>query len=397
MCSVLSFSLKRQSFISFWLLLFSGLLTGSLQAQSDGQFALLLRFEGELRVERADGAFVEQPARGTRIFAGDTVQTGTASTALIIFPTNKTTLNVAADTRLTLNRHRFIPPAPGAATAEARAGTNETELTLDFGDIVGKVESLDRNAASHRFEVRTPVGVAGVRGTIFRIRYIPPAPGQPPVLTISTVQGVVVVSKVVAAGVTQNTQLSPEGEPQSTPAEESGMQQTEIPAGSEVEVLADINTETGEITVLSVESGRSVDAQTAQAITTAVEAVTLTAEETQILAQAEAEQPTETESPQDQQQSEEPSEESSEESQESGEESQESQESGEETPESQESQESTQSTESTESTQSTQSQDSTDSQDSAEPAEAEAPAPVAPLPDIQVENPVTPGAGNPGS
>jgi hypothetical protein len=359
-------------------------------AQSSSQFALLMRYDGTLTLERSDGSQLSQPARGERVFAGDTVLTGANSSALIIFPTNQTTLNLAAETRLTLNTHRFAAPQAQGATETARSGINETELTLDYGDIVGKVETLDRNAPNHRFEVRTPVGVAGVRGTIFRIRFVPPAPGQPPVLTISTTQGLVVMRKNVVAGVTQNTQVNSDGESETAPAEESGTVETEIGAGSELEVLVDIDTETGEITVVSIESGQTLDPAVSEAIAETVENIELTTEETAILAQAEGEnlEAAPESGPGD-------TEDTSEDTEEASEESGESESAEDPQPEAENSEgPETGETEpgNTNENNSPEGADAQNTGDEAPETPAETP-PVAPLPEVQVENVVTPGAG----
>ena len=51
-------------------------------------------------------------------------------------------------------------------------GTSVTKLNLTRGELVGRVVHLNVDKGSE-FTVRTPVGAAGIRGTIFRIIFRP--------------------------------------------------------------------------------------------------------------------------------------------------------------------------------------------------------------------------------
>jgi hypothetical protein len=170
-------------------------------------FALLVRFEGDVEYLRAGRGQPSRPVRGERLFAGDTLITGNNGRALLVFPGNETRLNVAPESRLVLNNLLFTAPSA------SDGGVNQTDLTLEYGDLVGRVRSLDRDNPNHRFHIRTAVGVAGIRGTTFRIRYIPPVDNQPPLLEISTLEGLVVVLPVELFAVTPTaTEAGPTGE-----------------------------------------------------------------------------------------------------------------------------------------------------------------------------------------
>jgi hypothetical protein len=74
-----------------------------------------------------------------------------------------------------------------------REGDRETYLNLQSGEILGNVKKISGNS---RYEIETPHGVAGIRGTDFQISIALNADGSYAV-TFTSVTGQVIVSAVV--------------------------------------------------------------------------------------------------------------------------------------------------------------------------------------------------------
>jgi hypothetical protein len=74
-----------------------------------------------------------------------------------------------------------------------REGDTDTMLDLETGSILGNVKKL---SASSRYEIKTPHGVAGIRGTDFQIVVVPQPDGRF-VVTFTSVTGEILVSAVV--------------------------------------------------------------------------------------------------------------------------------------------------------------------------------------------------------
>jgi hypothetical protein len=75
----------------------------------------------------------------------------------------------------------------------AREGDTKTMLAIKTGSILGQVKKL---SASSTYEIKTPHGVAGIRGTDFGIVVYEDANGNP-VVTFTSVSGQVIVSAIV--------------------------------------------------------------------------------------------------------------------------------------------------------------------------------------------------------
>jgi len=65
---------------------------------------------------------------------------------------------------------------------------SHTKLRMTYGELVGNVKHLN---AKSTFDVQTPVGAAGIRGTTFRLVYRPSGNGQA-FFTLSTASGTVI-------------------------------------------------------------------------------------------------------------------------------------------------------------------------------------------------------------
>ena len=183
--------------ILIWVFLCAFFAVGSLRAQAPAA--------GEPAVKGGAEAIVVARLKGTvtktlpgqaavQVKVGDAVETkakiNTAqnSSVVLVF-SNGTTTNLEADSELIIEEFLQDPfdQALQVATATKEPSRSTTRLALNRGELVGDVKELNYNAGS-TFKVVTPVGAAGIRGTIFRIVFRPSGSGQA-FFTLSTAQG----------------------------------------------------------------------------------------------------------------------------------------------------------------------------------------------------------------
>lgn len=116
---------------------------------------MVTAISGNVRFKTSDGGFQPLTA-GTQLNGGETVLTGPRSSAAYRFADN-TTLTQQDSSKLTFGR----------LAAYGKTGMVSTELTLDSGRL--EASAAKQQAPSGGFKVNTPVAVAGLRGTGFRL------------------------------------------------------------------------------------------------------------------------------------------------------------------------------------------------------------------------------------
>jgi hypothetical protein len=127
------------------------------------------------------------------ISQGSTVSTGKDSSVILVF-SNGATINLGADALLDIEEFTqdpFTTPF-NAADATEEPTSSTTRLNMRRGELVGHVAKLHR-AKGSKFDVSTPVGAAGIRGTTFRIVYRPNGAGHA-LFTMTTLEGTVEVT-----------------------------------------------------------------------------------------------------------------------------------------------------------------------------------------------------------
>jgi hypothetical protein len=95
---------------------------------------------------------------GTVLYSGSTIKTGSGSIVDLFMGKSAGFVRVVENTTLVLDKLAFTET--GADTVV------ETQLNLPEGTILGNVNKL---SAASKYEVKVPNGVAGIRGTRFRI------------------------------------------------------------------------------------------------------------------------------------------------------------------------------------------------------------------------------------
>ena len=181
------------------LLLCAASLNASAQIQAGAIKAV--RVEGDVQKLLADGTQVVV-TEGELITEKDTLVTGANSSVVLVFM-NGSTVQVGATTRLSIDEFKMDPFAediePGKL--EREPSVSRTSLNIAYGEVVGNVKKLSKGSA---YNVRTPVGAAGIRGTTFLIKLVPTiVNGQNTfTITLSTSAGLVLFTAVAPAGVT---------------------------------------------------------------------------------------------------------------------------------------------------------------------------------------------------
>ncbi len=117
-------------------------------------------------------------AVGDEIKQNYVIQAGAGSSAVLVF-SNGTSVAIAEDTMLAIDEFLQEPFSGENVVAESKVepSTSTTKLNVLRGELVANVKKLNRDKGS-KFEVLTPIGAAGVRGTVFRIVVRADANGQ---------------------------------------------------------------------------------------------------------------------------------------------------------------------------------------------------------------------------
>jgi hypothetical protein len=129
----------------------------------------------------------------TELSVGDKITTGPDSFVYLSVNGLSSAVRIASDTTLVLDKMERI--------GTSREGGRDTMLNLRIGSIVGQVRKV---SAESRYEIMTPHGVAGIRGTDFAVDVVSDGNGQYTV-TFTSITGTVVASAVVNGNIETKT------------------------------------------------------------------------------------------------------------------------------------------------------------------------------------------------
>lgn len=156
-----------------------------------------LKVEGEVLKIAIDGT--QTPIKERDVLKqSDTVSTGRGASVILSFD-NGSTVKLGADSRLAIEEFLIDPFAADykVAGATAEPSVSKTTLNLTYGEMVGDVKKLNTSSS---YSIKTPVGAAGIRGTIYRIVFRPTSDGKA-FFTVQTAEGLVVMEGVTATDV----------------------------------------------------------------------------------------------------------------------------------------------------------------------------------------------------
>ena len=119
---------------------------------------------------------------------GSIIRTAKGASVVLLF-SNGATVNLGTESELDIEQFTQDPFSARIepATLTDEPTTSTTKLRLTRGELVGKVAHLKTTQGSS-FNISTPVGAAGIRGTTFRIVYRPDGTGKA-FFSLTTLEG----------------------------------------------------------------------------------------------------------------------------------------------------------------------------------------------------------------
>ena len=183
-----------------------GFFAGLTPADAQTAPAAPVRVKGQIVAARVQGhveAIGKADGQTRVLHDGDKVTdqtqiiTSPGGSVILVF-SNGATVNVSPDSTLDIEQFEQDPFATDQKVSDMKAEptTSTTKLNLTKGELVGKVVHLNIDKGSE-FTVQTPVGAAGIRGTIFRIVFRPSRDGKA-FFVITTSDGTVVFRGVTS-------------------------------------------------------------------------------------------------------------------------------------------------------------------------------------------------------
>jgi hypothetical protein len=150
------------------------------------------RVQGEVKKLNASA---ESPLKdGDDVVQTDTIVTGKGASVVLVFA-NGSSVRLGSESRLSIDQFLMDPldaPITNPGALKEEPSKSKTTLNLTYGEMVGDVKKLN---SSSSYSIKTPVGAAGIRGTIYRIVYRPSSDGKA-FFQIQTAEGLVVMEGV---------------------------------------------------------------------------------------------------------------------------------------------------------------------------------------------------------
>lgn len=184
------YALHRFLFVAF---VATALSLSALAQIQPGQI-LAAKIDGEVRKIAVDGTTAPLKA-GDKLSETDTVTTGKESSVVLVFM-NGSSVKLGPESRLAIDEFKMDPFAEDIELSKltAEPSVSKTTLNLSYGEMVGDVKKLNTSSS---YSIKTPVGAAGIRGTIYRIVFRPSSDGKA-FFTVTTQSGLVVMEGVSA-------------------------------------------------------------------------------------------------------------------------------------------------------------------------------------------------------
>lgn len=168
-------------------------------------YILVVEAVGDAKIltpEKPEGAVA---AEGMNLRIGDQVVTANGARVGLAF-SNGSLFEVSENSKFSVQE--FLQEPWKFSNEDWRNLENEptkssTKAYIEYGELVVKVKQLDDGSS---MQVSTPLGVAGIRGTTFRIRVVRNTDGSPRTVTVQLVEGRV---DFTPQGGGESTQVAP--------------------------------------------------------------------------------------------------------------------------------------------------------------------------------------------
>ncbi|MFM8364480.1 MAG: FecR domain-containing protein [Verrucomicrobiota bacterium] len=151
-------------------------------------FITVIEAVGDAKIvtpEKPDGA---PAAAGMNLRVGDTVVTTSGGRVGLAF-SNGSLFEVSENTKFSVQEYLQEPwkfSIEEWQKLEHEPTRSQTKAFVEYGDLTVKVKKLDSGSA---MQVSTPLGVAGIRGTTFRVRVVRNADGTPKSASVQVAEG----------------------------------------------------------------------------------------------------------------------------------------------------------------------------------------------------------------
>jgi len=198
-------SFRRLS-LGYFVALAALVLAGTAQAETIHNKGTIRAIRGSAQISNNRGQSWSNAKVGQSLAANSQVKTAADSTVDVFLGDNGPVVRVTPDTTMGIDKLDL--------DSTGIEKVIETQLDLRNGRILGSVKKM---AAASKYEVKTPVGVAGIRGTEYSIN----SRGQVSIVTgsamvVYVVDNVVLPAVPVGAGQTINPPATAQGTPQIT-------------------------------------------------------------------------------------------------------------------------------------------------------------------------------------
>ena len=132
---------------------------------------IITNIKGDVTYRVSANAPAQIGQNNVRLTEGSLVETGTSSSAVLLFSTGST-VTLSENTKVSIDQFTqepFSTDAESFADTDEEPSISKTKLRLNLGEIVGEVKKLSPQSI---YEIETPIGIGGIRGTRFIVQVI---------------------------------------------------------------------------------------------------------------------------------------------------------------------------------------------------------------------------------
>ena len=140
-------------------------------AEKNKGAVIVVAVEGEVKSFEPDSSEVKVQL-GDVLAEGDRLEVTESSQATLLL-SNGTLLTVVEKTKLTIglfNQEPFDAASKEVADLENEPSSSQVEIDLDLGSLIVKTKKLSKSSS---FDINSPIGTAGIRGTEFQLGVSP--------------------------------------------------------------------------------------------------------------------------------------------------------------------------------------------------------------------------------
>ena len=183
-------NLRQPSFILMILFCLCGKILNAQQTtfQEANQMGavIVVSVEGKANlIVGEDDAEAVELKTGAVLAEGDFIKVDSASSVVLLF-SNGTLVTAQENTEMTIGvfeQEPFEATTGSVENLDSEPSSSKVEIDLDFGSLVVKTKKLDKKSS---FDINSPLGTAGIRGTEFQLG-VDPSKGMQLDVTESTV------------------------------------------------------------------------------------------------------------------------------------------------------------------------------------------------------------------